>query len=493
MVREARTRLEGTRASLRARPRWRWMALLVVACGMMLSVVNVSIVNIALPDMAADLGVDVAFAGWVVSGFLVTQATMLPTAGRAGDLFGRRRVFVAGVLVVSAASVGCALSWDAHSLIAFRVLQGVGASALAPTAFAYATELFAPEERAAAMGLLGGVLGLAPVLSLNIAGVLVEAAGWRSVFWFSPVIGAALLAGAALVLDERRAPGRHRSFDVPGAALAAVALVGVLLALSRGGAWGWTAAPTLAAGLAGAVGALAFVVHERRAAEPMMDLALFRVRSLRTANLAGGLSAAALFGMLVMLPFFLTAAEDLSPVGLGLAISPVALCFVVAAPLSGRLVALGHVPSHVVAASGLALGAAGTLWMAVVAQHQSYALTLPGMLALGVGLAASSAPITTTALSEVPPARLGVAASLPNICRYTGAGVGVAALGAALAASIPGDPADAADAAVAGGFRAAALLGAGFLALAALTAARMPRQPSRRAAGAVAAAGRPVP
>jgi len=464
------------------------MALLVVACGMMLSVVNVSIVNIALPGMAADLGVDVAFAGWVVSGFLVTQATMLPTAGRAGDLFGRRRVFVGGVLLVCVASVLCALSWDAHSLIAFRVLQGVGASALAPTAFAYATELFAPEERAAAMGLLGGVLGLAPVVSLNLAGVLVEAAGWRSVFWFSPVIGALLLAGAGLVLDERRAPTRHRSFDAPGAALAALALVGVLLALSRGGAWGWGAPLTLGCAAAGVLGAVAFVVRERVAAEPMMDLGLFRLRSLRTANLAGGLSAAALFGMLVMLPFYLTAAADLSPVGLGLAISPVALCFVVVAPLSGRLIAHGVAASNALAAAGLGLGAAGTAWMALVADRLSYALTLPGMLALGVGLAMSSAPITTTALSQVPRARLGVAASLPNICRYTGAGVGVAALGAALAGALPGDVAGAPDADVATGFARAAVLGTGLLVLAAVAAARMPRQPSRRPAPPAAAA-----
>lgn len=474
-------RWTGARAAIRARPRWRWMALTVVACGMMLSVVNVSIVNIALPAIADDLGISVASVGWIVSGFLVTQATMLPAAGRAGDLFGRRRVFVCGILLVCAASALCALSWNAASLVAFRVLQGIGASALAPTAFAYATELFAPEERGAAMGVLGGVLGLAPVLSLNLAGVLVETAGWRSVFWFSPVIGAFVLAGAALVLDERRRPGPRRGFDVPGAVLAAAALVGLLLALSRGNAWGWTGAATLGALAVGVVAAVLFVVRERSTDDPMMDLGLFRLRSLRTANLAGGASAAALFGSLVMLPFFLSSAESLDPVGLAVAITPVALCFVIVSPLAGRAMARGHVASHVLATAGMSIAAAGTAWMALTAGREEYAWTVPGMVALGVGLAMSSSPVTTTALSEVPADRLGVAASLPNICRYTGAGLGVAAMGAALAAALPaGTDAAAAPDAVADGFRAAMVVATGFLGAAAVLAARMPRQASMR-------------
>jgi EmrB/QacA subfamily drug resistance transporter len=473
------------RAAVRAHPRWRWFALVVVASGMMLSVVNVSIVNIALPAMADDLDVDVASVGWVVSGFLITQATMLPTSGRAGDLFGRRRVFLAGIALVCVSSVLCAVAWDIRSLIAFRVLQGVGASTLAPTAFSYATELFSPAERGTAMGVLGGVLGLAPVLALTLAGVLVEAAGWRSVFWFSPAIGVLVLAGAVLVLDERRRPprpaGAASGFDVPGAALAGAALVGLLLALSRGGAWGWTSAATLAALGVAVLAAALFVRRERVAPDPMMDLGLFRLRSLRTANLAGGASAAALFGTTVVLPFYLGAVEGLSPVGLALAISPVALCFVVVSPVAGRAMARGLVPSHALAATGMGIAAAGALWMALNAERGSYPWTLPGMLALGTGLAMSTAPVTTTALSEVPVERLGVAASLPNICRYTGAGFGVAALGAALAAALPAGAAD--PGAVAEGFRGSMLLAVAFLVTGALIALRMPRQASARRPG----------
>ncbi len=484
-------RLLAARAALRARRRWRWMALGVVAVGMMLSVVNVSIVNIALPAMAADLGVDVASIGWVVTGFLVTMATLLPIAGRAGDLWGRRRVFVAGVLACSAASVGCALSWDASSLIAFRVLQGVGACAMAPTAFSYAAELFAPEERGAALGVLGGIMGLAPVLSLNLAGVLVGSAGWRSVFWFTPVLGAVVLVGAALVLEEMRGPSRRERFDAPGAALAAAGLVGILLALSRGEAWGWTSAPTVGCAVVGLAAAAGFVLRERATPDPMIDLALFGLRSLRTANLAAAASSAALFGTLILLPFFLVAVAGFSPVQLALAITPVALSFVVVSPLAGRAMSHGLVSSNRLAAVALTLAAAGTVVMALTASRASYWAVLPGMVALGTGLAAATSAITTTAISEVPRERMGVASALPNISRYTGAGLGVAALGATLHAALPerlervSAAVPAADrAVVAEGFRAAMILATAFLLVAAAAAARMPRQVNRRTVGA---------
>ena len=234
----------------------------------MLSVVNVSIVNIALPTMAADLGVNVPSISWVVTGFLVTQATLLAPAGRAGDLYGRRRIFVIGVLVLCVASVLCALAWNAPSLVAFRILQAVGACAMAPTAYAYAAELFGPRERGVALGVMGGVLGLAPVLSLNIAGVLVGALGWRSVFWFTPVLGVFVLAGAALVLVESKPPDADRDFDLPGAGLAAVGLFSVLVALSRGETWGWGSWPTTGAFVLGAASLALFARHELRAQQP---------------------------------------------------------------------------------------------------------------------------------------------------------------------------------------------------------------------------------
>ncbi|HVH00691.1 MAG TPA: DHA2 family efflux MFS transporter permease subunit [Miltoncostaeaceae bacterium] len=472
--------VEAVRGRVLAHPRWRWFALMVVASGMMLSVVNVSIVNIALPEMAEDLGVDVPTISWVVTGFLVTQATLVALAGRAGDLYGRRRVFVAGVIVLSVGSVLCALAPNVGALVAFRIVQAVGACAMAPTAFAYAAELFGPGERGTALGVMGGVLGLAPVLALNVAGGLVEALGWRSVFWFTPVMGAVVLAGAALVLVELRSPDADRDFDVPGAALAAAALFALLVAVSRGEAWGWTSAGVVIAIVVG-LGALAlFLVHESRAASPMLDLRLLRRRSLATANLAALASSAALFGVLILLPFYLTAVLGFSPVQLALAISPIAASFVLVAPLAGR--AMMPVGNDRLATTGFLVAAGGAVWTGLAAPSQDYAAVLPGILAFGVGLAMSTAAITTTAIHEVPAARLGVASALPQISRYTGGALGAAILGAILNAHLPagleqalGRAAPEGRELVAEGFRTSLLVAAGFLVLAAFAASRMPR------------------
>lgn len=472
------------RARLLDHPRWRWMALMVVASGMMLSVVNVSIVNIALPSMAEDLGVDVPAISWVVTGFLVTQATLLALAGRAGDLYGRRRIFVIGVLVLCAGSVLCALAWSAPWLVAFRIVQAVGACAMAPTAYAYAAELFGPEERGTALGFMGGVLGFAPVLALNIAGLLVGALGWRSVFWFSPVMGVVVLAGTALVLVEVPPDRADRRFDLPGAGLAAGGLFALLVALSRGASWGWGSPRTTLAAAAGVAALVAFVVHESRAPSPMLDLALLRRRSLACANLAAMASSAALFGVLILLPFYLTAVLGFDPVRLAIGITPVAASFMLVAPLAGRSIA--RVGSDRLAVAGFLTAAAGAMWMALGAPAQSYPALLPGIVAFGVGLAMSTSPITLTAIHGVPPARLGVASALPNISRYTGGALGAAVLGTVLHANLTpgveralGQVAPAGRDLVSGGFRSALLVAVGFLLLAAAASSRMPRLGAR--------------
>ena len=447
------------------------MALVVVAGGMMLSVINVSIVNIALPAMAEDFGVSPAMIGWVVTGYLVTQATLLPIAGRAGDVFGRRRVFVLGVVILSVASLLAALAPTEPLLILFRILQGVGGSAMAPTAFAFAAELFGPSERGQALGIMGGVLGLAPVLSLNIAGVLVQETGWRTVFLFSPIVGVVVLAGAALVLPEARAAGPRRSFDLPGAALAAGGLFSILLALSQGGAWGWASPAVIGTLAAGVLLLVGFVWRESVARDPMIDLGLFRLRSLATANLAAMASAGALFGVLLVLPFAFSAALGFGPVALGLSITPIAASFVVVAPIAGRL--MSRTGAARMAAGGFVVSGAGAVAMGLVAPARDYTVLLPGLIAFGVGLAMATAPITTAAISEVPRDRLGIASSLPNISRYVGGALGSAIL-VALVGSTTSDGSDRRNDLIAADFRLALFAAAGMLALAAMIAVRMP-------------------
>ena len=270
----------------------------------------------------------------------------------------------------------------------------------------------------------------------------------------------------------------------------------MLVALSRGEAWGWAAAPTLAAFAVGAAALALFARHELRTEAPMIDVRLLRRRGLATANLAAMASSAALFGTLILLPFYLTAVLGFEPVQLAIGITPIAASFMLVAPLAGR--AIAPVGSDRLATFGFAVSACGAVGMALAAGAQSYAVLLPGIIAFGVGLATSTAAITMTAIDGVPAARLGVASALPNISRYIGGALGAAVLGAVLHANLPGALEDAlgrvdADGRglVADGFRSALLVAAAFLLIAAFAASRMPRLGAREPIPA-AAAGTPL-
>lgn len=448
-----------------------------------MSVINITIVQIALPDMSAEFGSDANAIGWVVTGFLATQATLLPIAGRAGDLYGRYRVFVVGLLVLVAGSVLCALAWSTQSIIVFRIIQGIGAAAMAPTAFSTVAELFRPEERGAAMGLVVSAISVAPVISLLLAGVLVAAFGWRAVFWFTPVMGAVVLLGITLVLHEAPRRTSDTRFDLPGAALLGTGLFSLLLFLSRGEAWGWVSPASGASLSLAALALAAFVGWELRAIQPMIDLRLFRLRSLTTANLASFAGAGTLFGVLLAFPFYLSESLQFGPLEIALATVPVAIAYTVVSPLAGRLV--NRVGFDRLAMSGYVVAALGAVWLGASAEDRSIALLSPGILLLGAGLALATTPITTLAISEVPPERLGVASAFPNISRYVGGALGAALLGAVLTASVPGalDAAASATAAsragVAEGFSRAAYVSVVFLALAFLASHRMPRYTPR--------------
>lgn len=477
---QAATNAREVRARLAAHPRRRWFALVVVASGMWLSVMNISIVNIAMPAMAKDLNVDLAGIAWVVTGFFVTQATLLPIAGRAGDLYGRRRIFVTGVIVLVAGSILCAAAWSASSLIAFRVVQAAGACAMAPTAVSYIGELFEPGERGHALGILSAVISIAPIFALNTAGALLAVFGWRSVFWFTPIVGAFVLAGALIVLPELRGPPGPRSFDLAGAALGGIGLLGLLLGVSRGESWGFASPATIGCLAAGGIGIWLFVRRERRAADPLLNLTLLRLRSVRASNLAAWASAGALFGVLILLPFYLARVLGFGPIALGLAISPVALSFIVVSPIAGR--AFARTGPARMAAAGYVISAAGALEAALAAGTESYAAIAPGIVLFGVGLAMASSPVTTSAISEVPRDQLGVASSLPNISRYAGGALGTAVLGVVMHAALPPGAERGTEQAISAvrelitsGFRHALFAAVGFLTVAAFAAARLPR------------------
>ncbi|MCL5882745.1 MAG: MFS transporter, partial [Actinobacteria bacterium] len=281
---------------VRFHPQYRWLVLVTVAAGMMMAILSSSIVNIALPDISTEFGSSISTTAWVASIYMIMQATFMPVSGRAGDIFGHKRIFIAGLLLFAAMSVFCTFAWNAESLIAGRGIMAIGTSALSPMSLAFVMSAFPGRDRAQALGLMGGLMGAAPTVGFVSGGFLVQALGWRSVFLIAVPLCALIAPVAFLVLREYETPaaagrGGVRGFDVPGAALLSSGLFCGLMALSQGGSWGWNDARTLAGFAAFAVLLALFLFWETRAPRPVIDLGLFRIRSLVSANITAFFSS----------------------------------------------------------------------------------------------------------------------------------------------------------------------------------------------------------
>jgi len=424
--------MRNLRERIRQSPRYRWFVLVTVAGGMMMSILNSSIVNIALPTIAEDFMAPVNTVTWVLIIFTITQATLMPVSGRAGDIYGHRRLFIAGVTVFAVNSLFCALAWNPLSLIAGRGLQAIGTSAISPMSLAFVFSVFPERERPRGLGIMGGINGIAPTLGLLLGGLLVAALGWRSIFLFSLPLAALIVPAALLVLEETPPAQEGRGFDIAGALMLAAGLFSGLLALNRGGGWGWTSGATLGCFTAFAVLLASFVAWETRAERPMIDLGLFRYRSLVSANVSGFFSSGAMFGSLFLLPFYFQWVKGLSPWQFGWAIAPLAVMFFIFAPQGGRLTPV--LGARNTALLGLGIGAAGFLAVSrSLGADTPLAAPLAALALLGIGLALTMAPVTTVAIHDAPADKRGIASSLPQMMRFIGASFVIAVMGSLLA------------------------------------------------------------
>ncbi|MCL4474168.1 MAG: DHA2 family efflux MFS transporter permease subunit [Actinobacteria bacterium] len=421
---------------VRFHPQYRWLVLVTVAAGMMMAILSSSIVNIALPDISTEFGSSISTTAWVASIYMIMQATFMPVSGRAGDIFGHKRIFIAGLLLFAAMSVFCTFAWNAESLIAGRGIMAIGTSALSPMSLAFVMSAFPGRDRAQALGLMGGLMGAAPTVGFVSGGFLVQALGWRSVFLIAVPLCALIAPVAFLVLREYETPaaagrGGVRGFDVPGAALLSSGLFCGLMALSQGGSWGWNDARTLAGFAAFAVLLALFLFWETRAPRPMIDLGLFRIRSLVSANITAFFSSGALFGAFVLLPFLFQTVAGNSPAVTGLKMAPLALTFLLMAPLGGRLT--GKIGARNTPLLGLSIAAIGIYAVSRVISVDVSTVTMGIAIAImGVGLGLTNAPVTTAALHDAPADKQGVASSLPQMSRFVGGSFAIAIVSAVL-------------------------------------------------------------
>jgi MFS transporter, DHA2 family, methylenomycin A resistance protein len=404
------------------------MAVLAVMCvGMFLVLLDVTVVNVALPSIASGLGVDPAAMQWIVDGYAVAIAGLLLAGGTVGDRIGHRRVVLAGLGVFGLASAACGLATGPGMLIAARAAQGVGAALLLPGSLAIITEAF-PERaaRARALGIWAGVSSLALPAGPLLGGFLVASGGWRLVFLVNvPVVLAALVAVPRLVPAGAGRPARRG--DTPGTVLAAAGLAAAVFTVIDGGEHGLR--PLTVAGLVVAVTCVAgFMARERYASAPMLPPDLLRRPAFVGPNIAAGAMNLVFNGLLFVTTLFLQGVQHRGPVAAGVALLPMFLPLVLLAPAAGRLAArFGPRPLLVCGALVAALGAAG---FALLEPASGYRALLPALLGIGIGAGLFTAPVVTAAMSALPAERSGLASGINNTARQTGTALGVAVFGA---------------------------------------------------------------
>ncbi len=405
----------------------RALVLAVMCVGMFLVLLDVSIVNVALPTVRRSLEVSPAGLQWVVDAYAVAIASLLLAGGSLGDLLGHRGIVLAGLAAFGVASAGCGLAADPAMLICARSVQGAGAALLLPGSVAVIADAY-PEaaERARALGVWAAVSALSLPAGPLLGGLLVSTLGWRAVFLVNlPVVAAALVAIPRLVGAGTRTPGR--SLDLAGLVAAALALGALVFAVITAGRTGLSAG-VVASGAVAVVAGAGFVAASRRARDPLLPVSLLRVPTFTGANAVALAMNLVGNGTIYLTTLYLQDVQGRDALRAGLMLVPGLLPLAVLSPVTGRITArLGPRPPMV---AGLALGAAGETGLLLLHRASPYPLLLPALVGLGVGLGLLTAAVVTAAIAAVPPDRSGLASGVNNTARQAGTALGVAVFGA---------------------------------------------------------------
>ena len=468
----------------------RWLALYLLCLGELMIVLDTTIVNVALPSIREDLRFTESSLVWVVNAYMLTYGGFLLLGGRLGDLYGNRKLFLAGITLFTLASVACGLAGSQVMLIAARAIQGLGGAVVSAVALSLIINLFTEaEERAKAMGFYGFVCAAGGSIGVLVGGGLTDLLSWHWVFLVNLPIGIAVYAFCLAVLPADRAISGSQRLDIGGAVTVTVSLMLAVYSIVNGNEAGWGSAQTV--GLLAGAGVLAavFLAIEARVSSPLMPLRMFRVRSLTLSNIVGALWAAAMFAWFFISALYMQLVLDYSPMQVGLAFLPSNLIMAAfSLGLSAKIVMRFGIRAPI--AAGLALAAIGLALFALSPVDGSFAVhVLPGMLLLGVGCGVALNPVMLAAMSEVAPTESGLASGIVNTAFMMGGALGLAVL-----ASLAGARSEyllaaglASPAALTSGYQWAFAVGAAFALLAALISLALPAGP-QTAAGQEAAA-----
>jgi EmrB/QacA subfamily drug resistance transporter len=406
--------------------RRRWLALAVIVAAQFMVVLDVAIVNVALPSIKTDLHFSQESLQWVITAYAIFFGGVLLLGGRLADLLGRRRLFMAGLLLFTVSSLLDGLSWSEGSLITFRSIQGLGAALLSPAALSILTTTFREgRERNLALGIWGAASGSGGAAGVLLGGALTSALNWSWIFFINVPAGALVLALSPVLLRESRAELAHRHFDFAGAASITAGLMVLVYAMTRATQHGWVTAPTIGLLAGSAVLVVAFLVIETRSTAPLLPMRIFRLRTLAASNASGLLMGAAIFSQFFLLTLYMQQVLHYSALKTGVAYITLTMTIIAFSAVSQALVT--RLGIRQVLPAGLALSAAALVLFARLPVHGHYLPDLlPGFLLSGVGLALAFVPISIGGLTGVRQADAGIASGLINTTQQIGGAIGVA-------------------------------------------------------------------
>ena len=433
--------------------RWRAFALLAIAFFM--TIIDLTIVNVALPTIGRDLHFSETSLQWVVTAYALTFGGFMLLGGRAADLLGRRRVFIAGLALFTAASLGAALSTGEVSLIAARAVQGLGAAIMLPAALSIVMNMFAEgAERNKALGIWGGLGAGGATVGVIAGGLLTRYAGWEYIFYLNVPIGAVALALAPRIVPDSRLATTRRRFDALGAIAGTGSLVLLVYAISQAPQYGWGATRTIVVLAASAALLAAFLEIENRVKDPLVPLSIFRLRTLAGANAAGLLLGGSFFAFIFVGTLYMQQVLHYSALQTGVAWLAASLTSIALAGVSQTLVTRGG--AKFVMAIGMTLIGAGVLWATQVPVHGHFVGNLLGpFMVAGAGTAFAFIPISIAALAGVSEDRAGLASGLLNTSQQLGGAIGIAIASSVAASHTQAHAGHAAPAALTGGFQSA--------------------------------------
>jgi EmrB/QacA subfamily drug resistance transporter len=413
----------------------KWWTLAAVAFGLFMIMLDNTVVNVALPSIQRDLGVGLSELQWIVTGYALTFAALMLIGGKAADAYGRRRIFVIGIAVFTLASLWCGLAGSGEMLIAARVAQGAGAALMNPATLSIIAASFPPRQRGTAIGIWAGVSALALAIGPLVGGLLTDHLSWNWIFYVNIPVGVLAIVASYLFIDESR-DETHERLDVPGLATSSLGLFTLTYGLIEANTYGWGSARIVGAFVIAAVSLVAFVLLERTQRAPMLPLELFRSGTYTGSNVVILLVALAMFGVFFFVSIYMQNILGYSAVQAGAAFLPMTVLIILLAPVAGRT--SDRVGSRWLMTAGMTVIAAQLVYFSQLGQDASFWNLLPAMLLGGVGISLTMTPSAAAATRSVPVEKAGVGSAVLNAFRQVGGSIGIAVIGAIMAAEAGG-------------------------------------------------------